>query len=104
MSRVGPEKGKAGEGCAAQGAGPVRRGVPSSRLFAWPCVSSQRPRPLVPEPRPMVRRREPLRPGAGRARWAWRACALPPAPRREEEVEEEAAWGERAASWSAERE
>ncbi|KAG8512821.1 Protein SET, partial [Galemys pyrenaicus] len=32
----------------------------------------------------MARRREPLRPEAGRARGAWRACALPPAPRREE--------------------
>ena len=53
----------------------------------------------------MTRRREPLRPGAGRAREAWRACALPPAPRREEEeVEEEAARRDRAASWSAERE
>lgn len=104
MSRVGLEKGKAGEGSAARGAGPVRRGVLSSRLFARPCVSAPRLRPLVPEPQPMARRRELLRPEAGRARGAWRACALPPAPRREEEVEEEAARGERAASWSAERE
>nr|XP_019584535.1 PREDICTED: protein SET [Rhinolophus sinicus] len=102
MSRVGLQKGKAGEGSAARGAGPVRRRVPSSRLFARPCVSSPRFRPLVPEPQPMARRREPLRPKAGRARGAWRACALPPAPRREEEVEEEAARGDRAASWSAE--
>ncbi|CAK7290709.1 hypothetical protein VULLAG_LOCUS1412 [Vulpes lagopus] len=104
MSRVGPEKGRAGEGSAARGAGPVRRRVPSSRLSAGPCVSSPRLRPLVPALQPMAGRREPLRPGAGRARGAWRACALPPAPRREEEVEEEAARGERAASWTAERE
>ena len=47
---------------------------------------------------------EPLRPGAGHAHQASRACALPQAPRREEEAEEEAVGGDRAASWSAERE
>ncbi|KAJ8792493.1 hypothetical protein J1605_019712 [Eschrichtius robustus] len=77
---------------------------PAPRAAARPsCVSSPRLRPLVLAPQPMVRRREPLWPEAGRARGAWRACALPPAPRREEEVEEEAARGDRAASWSAER-
>lgn len=105
MSRVGLEKGKAGEGERGAGGGPVRRRVPSSRLFARPCVSSPRLLPLVPGLQPMARRREPPRPEAGLERAACRACALPPAPsREEEEVEEEAAQGERAASWSGERE
>lgn len=107
------EKGKAGEGSAARGTDHASRSRFLPPLVQAPVSPPPPPPPATapppgPRPQPIAARRERLRPGAGLAQ-AWRACALPTAPRREEKEEEvveeeEAARGNREASRSAGRE
>lgn len=86
------EKGKAGEGSAARGPGHAPRSRFLPPLVQAPVSPPPPPPPAMapppgPRSRPIAAWRERLRPGAIFAQ-AQRACALPTAPRREEEEEE----------------